>query len=113
MKNTNYLLIILTAGVLALAGCGKSNEQPAPPPPAGMIDFGALQRAFPNPTPEVAASLQKLRFTARYRQFDAAMVELDKLAQLPNLTDEQKKAVNDAIEQIKKTVSAMPATPAQ
>ena len=113
MKMTNYLIIILTAGVLALTGCGKSGDKSVPPPPAGVVDFSALQTAFPAPTPEITASLQKLRFSARYRQFDATMVELEKLSQAPELTDAQKKAVNDAMEQVKVAVSKMPAPAAQ
>ena len=112
MKNTNYLLIILTAGVLALAGCGKSSDS-APPPPVGMLDFGGLQKAFPTPTPEITASLEKIRFSTRYRQYDVAMVELDKIAQTPDLTEEQKKVVNAAIEQVKVAISKLPAPPAQ
>ena len=96
-----------------MAGCGKSGDSAAPPPPVGMVDFGALQKAFPTPAPEVAACLEKLRFTTRYRQYDVAMGELDKLTQLPDLTEEQKKVVNGAIEQVKVLVSKMPAPPSQ
>ena len=113
MKNTHYLLIILTAGVLALAGCGKSGDSAAPPPPAGMVDYGALDKAFPTPTPEVSACLQKARFSTRYRQYDVAMAELEKLNQLPDITEAQKKVVNNAMEQIKVLVSRMPAPPSQ
>ena len=111
MKKTNYLILILTAGILAVAGCGKSGS--STPPPVGMVDFGALQAAFPTPTPEVSTCLQKLRMTTRYRQYDAALVELDKLSQLPDLNEAQKKVVNNAIEQVKVAVSKMPPAPSQ
>jgi len=112
MNTANYLVMILVAGFLALAGCGKSGDQ-APPAPAGVIDLGALQQAFPSAGPEVQKSFDKIRFATRYRQFPLALVELDKLARMPGLTDAQKKAVNDLIEQVKQTMNAAAAKPAQ
>jgi len=113
MRMTSYLLVLLTVGVLALAGCGKSGESKPAAPPPGVIDLGSLQQAFPAPAPEVSTSLNKLRFAARYRQFPTALVELDKLSRLPNLTEPQKKAVNNAIEQVKVAIKTAPALPAQ
>jgi hypothetical protein len=113
MKTNNYLIIILTVGVLALAGCGKSDKQATTARVPGRVDLSQLQLQFPNPAPEVSASLNKIRFSLRYRTFDTAGVELDKLAHLPNLTDQQKKAVDDVIEQVKAAINAVPARPAQ
>jgi hypothetical protein len=109
MKTTQYLLIVLMAGGLALAGCGKSSTEKAPPPQPGVVDLGPLQNAFPDATPEVKASLDKLRFSARYGQLENELMELDKLAGLPNLTEPQKKAINDVIEQVKAAIQARPA----
>ena len=72
-----------------------------------------MQQQFPNPTPEVAACLDKIRFACRYRTFDTAQAELDKLAQLPNLTEPQKKAVDEVVEQVKAAIKAGAAAPAQ
>jgi hypothetical protein len=72
-----------------------------------------LQAQFPNPAPEVTAGLQKIRFACRYRNFDNAQAELDKLAQLPNLTEPQKKALGEVGEQLKAAINAPPAAPAQ
>ena len=112
MKMIHYLLIVLMAGVLALAGCGKSQEK-APPRQPGVVDLSGLQQAFPTPTPEAQASLDKLRFAARYGQFENSLVELDKLVNLPDLTEPQKKAVNDVIEQVKEAIKLHPPAPAQ
>jgi hypothetical protein len=101
MKATNYLFIILTVGVLALVGCGKSDKEAKPTRRPGVVDLSQVQQAFPNPTPEVNASLEKVRFACRYRTFDPALPELDKLLHMPNLTDPQKKALDDVLEQIK------------
>lgn len=109
MKTTQYLMIVLMAGGLALAGCGKSTKETTPTPQPGVVDLGPLQNAFPDPTPEVKASLDKLRFSARYGQLENELVELDKLVGLPNLTDPQKKVLNDIIEQVKAALQARPA----
>ena len=41
-----------------------------------------------------------------YRTFETAQAELDKLAQMPDLTAPQKKALDEAIEQVKAAISA-------
>ncbi len=106
MKTIKYLLMILTVGVLAVAGCSKSGDKTQQARQPGRVDLSQLQEQFPNPSPEMAASLQKIRFNCRYRTFDGAQAELDKLAQMPTLTEPQKKAVNDVIEQVKAAVAA-------
>jgi hypothetical protein len=112
MKTTTYLLMVLMAGMLALAGCGKP-KQPPPPPVPPVADVGKLFEAFPSPSAEVQGSLGKVRFAVRYRQLDVALVELDKLAQIPDLTDAQKKAVSDKIEQVKRAIDEVLAKPPQ
>ena len=113
MKLTNYLLLILAVAVLALVGCGKSKAPQKAERRPGVVDLSDLQGAFPNPTPEVTTCIDKLRFATRYRTFDTAIVELDKLSRLPDLTDSQKKAVDEVIEQVKVAINANPAKPAQ
>lgn len=44
----------------------------------------------------------------RYGQFPQAMVQLDKLAHVPNLTEPQKKLVNDLLEQTKQVIAKAP-----
>jgi hypothetical protein len=112
MKTRHYVIIALAAGLLAVSGCGKSGEPKRGPLPPGAVDLSPLQQAFPNPPPEVTTSLDKLRFAVRYRTFDAALPELDKLSHLPNLTDPQKKAINDVTEEVKAAMKP-PATPPQ
>jgi Skp family chaperone for outer membrane proteins len=113
MKTTNYMLMILLAGLFTVAGCGKSSK-PQPSAPPGVIDLGKLQQAFPAPRAEVRASLAKLNFAKRYGDYQAALAELDKLAQLPDLTDAQKQAINDMIQAVKqKAETKAPTPPAQ
>jgi hypothetical protein len=113
MRTAGGLLLIATVGLLALAGCGKSeSSKPAAVPP-GAIDLGSLQRAFPAPTPEVLTSLDKIRRGARYRQFAPVLAELNKLAQLPDLTEPQKKALSNVIEQVKVAINTGPPPPSR
>jgi hypothetical protein len=112
MKMIHYLLIVLMAGVLAVAGCGKSSKQTKAARQPGVVDLSELMQAFPDATPEVKGSLDKIRFATRYGQHENSLVELDKLNSLPNLTDPQKKAIADVIEQVKAAIAARPA-PAQ
>ena len=91
------------AGVLAVAGCKKSAPKPPPRQP-GVVDISPLQQAFPNPSPEVQACIQKIRFAARYGTYEPALPELDKISNLPDLTEPQKKAINDVIDQVKEAI---------
>ena len=101
----NYLLMILMAGMLAFTGCGKSGKPAASTRTPGTVDITDVQLAFPAPPPEVTTSLDKIRFALRYRQYDGVLVELDKLTHIPNLTDPQKKAIDEVIEQVKQAIA--------
>ena len=75
------------------------------------MDMGKLQQAFPAASDEIKSSLEKIRMDARYGQFESALAELDKLSQLPNLTDAQKQAINDKVQAVKQAISAAPPSP--
>src|ERR1039457_5985614 len=110
MRTTkNCLLMVLLGGVLAFAGCGKSDKSTAQHIPATM-DVAKLQQAFPSPTPGQQSALGKVQQSVRYGLLPDALASLDKLASDPSLTEPQKKAVSDMIEGVKqaraKTVTA-------
>ncbi len=109
MKSMYWLSTILLAGMLALAGCGKSDQNQAQRVPA-MMDLPKFQQAFPSPTPEQQTSLEKVISGVRYRLYPEALAALDKLSADPSLNDAQKKAVNDMIQGIKQTLSPAPAS---
>ena len=102
---------MLAAALLVTAGCGKaSNSQPSAA--TQIMDMGKLQEAFQPPSPDFQSSLTKLRFATRYGQLDTALAELDKLAHSANLTEPQKKAVDEKVEQVKQAIAAAPKPPA-
>ncbi len=115
MRTTLCIATVLLVGMLALVGCGKS-EKPKPSATVTLMDMTPVLQTFPTPTPEVQGHLNRARMALRYRQFDSALDELGKLAQTPNLTEPQKKALDDKIAQIKQaatTAAAEAAKPAQ
>ena len=91
-----------------MAGCKKA--APPPPPPVAFgahVDMAKLQETLStNTDAEVQASLSKIASGLRYGyDFEAVLVELDKLNQNPNLTEPQKKVVGETIEQVKQVLN--------
>ena len=106
MKATHWIVGVLAAGTLALTACKKA---PPPPPPAAgvvVIDLPGLQAAFPKPSREIQLSLEATGFGLRYEDYNKALAELDKLANIPNLTAPQKKVVSEVTEQVKKAAAS-------
>lgn len=92
------------------SGCKKSESAT---PPATSVDFASLSQAFPSPTPEVQQDLRSVQRAIQYRTYAEALTALDKLAALPDLTDAQKKAVNDTAQQVKQVqANGQPPLPA-
>lgn len=108
MKKLNPLLVILAIG-LALTGCKKKEDTAYTNNPMGAL-IKMQQAIYPAP-PEVQASMEKVAFGIRYRQYETALPELDKIAAHPSLNDAQKKAVNDTIESLKKAMATPPPAP--
>jgi len=113
MKNTtNYLLMVLLAGGLAFAGCGKPASTQVQGTIAAM-DVPKFQEAFPSPTPAQQSSIDKVRMGVRYGTYPDVLAALDKLASDPSLTEPQKKAVSDLIEGVKQTLAKAATAPAK
>lgn len=106
MKTIQWIAGLLVAGVIALAGCSKSNESAPAAAGTPMLDLMKLSEAFQAATPELRSSVDRIRMGVRYQNYPAAMVELDKLANDAQVTEPQKKAVNDVIEQLKAVLAA-------
>jgi hypothetical protein len=102
---------LLLVGVLAFAGCGKSNKSTAQG--GASMDLAKFTQAFPSPTPEQGASVAKVSNSIRYRLYPAALEALDGLAGDASLTEPQKKAVPDMIAGIQQAITNTPPAPPQ
>ncbi len=109
------VLSLLAAGCLvAVAGCKKSEVvAPVTEYNGVKVDWPKLDSEFANASPELQANAALAKRYIRYSLFPRAMIELDKLANSPGLTESQKKAVTDVMEQTKEALAKAPAPPGQ
>ncbi len=110
MRTVNWLMVMLCAGVLALAGCSK--KEPAKPT-VGGVDVAKLQEAFATASPELQQAASEVRMGIRYGDYSRAFTALTKLGSAPGLTDDQKKIVGEVTEQVKQMASKAPGAPPQ
>lgn len=109
MKNANGMMLVLLAGLLAVAGCGK--EEPRTPVMGGVkVDLPKLQEAFTTAAPELQTAVSEVAMGVRYGD-PRAFAALDKIVKAPSLTDAQKKIVAEVTEQIKELASKAPTAP--
>jgi len=109
MKTTNLFFLILAVCLLALAACKKADQQGSAQQFHGInVDWPKLDAEFAKAGPEMLESVSLVKRFFRYAQFPQALMELDKLSNDPNLTEPQKKLVNDLIEQTKKAIDKAP-----
>jgi len=108
MKRAGCLWVVVWATLAAVAGCKKANA-PAPPPVAfnAHIDMAKLRDTLAtNTNDEVQQSLGKVAAGVRYGyDYEAVLVELDKLSTNASLTEPQRKVVGEVTEQVKQFVS--------
>ena len=113
----HILLVIAVAATVALsgAGCKKSSDVPAAAQINGVtVDMPKLNEAFANSSQELRSTVTQVGFNIRYTKYEDALMALDKLANDPNVTEDQKKVVNQLIDEVKKLANAAPAAaPAQ
>ena len=102
------------ASVLAVAGCGKSQQGQSS---QGMeingvkVDLPKL-RDLVNQKPDQRDSINTAVSAIRYGKYDDGLADLEKLAADPSFTDAQKKLIADVIEQVKQVKAKAPASPA-
>jgi len=115
MKKLNLVLGLVAVALLAVSGCGKSNNTPAAAQVNGVtVDIPKLNEAFANASPEIKSTVTMVGFNIRYTKYEEALMALDKLANDPNVTEAQKKVVSQLIEEAKQLANAAPAAaPAQ
>ena len=113
-KAMNWVSVALAAGLLAFAGCSKSEKLPTSQEVSGVsVDLPKLQTAFTGASPDILNDVTQVSFGLRYGDYMKSLAALDKLANNPAVTEAQKKIVNDVIEQVKKVMAAAPAPAAQ
>jgi hypothetical protein len=66
------------------------------------IDLPKLQQSCGSSNPTVRDGVDKVRLSIRYADYRTALAELGKLANNPEISESQKKTINDVSEQVKK-----------
>jgi len=110
MTRTWWLLSSLALFALAFGACQKSE------PARGLareydgvkVEWPRLETEFTDASPETQMIISTALHAFRYGQFPQALLELNKLAQVPGLTDTQKKLIADLIEQTKQVIAKAP-----
>ena len=96
MKMHTWILSALMAAAVVLAGCSKSG---------GSVDAAPIEKSFSSADPTLKVAADKAVAAIKNADYSAATVELQKLAANVKLTEDQKKAINDVLAQIQKTVA--------
>lgn len=106
---------MLVIGLLALVGCKKAEQAAGPTYEyfGVKVDVPKLDAEFANPNQGVQDRLNLIKRFFRYGQFAQAVPELDALSKMPNLTESQKKLVNDLIAQTRQVITKAPPQPGQ
>jgi len=113
MKIINLLSGFAAATLLVAAGCSKSDKTPPAPEIQGVqVDIPKLTQAFQDAPDQLKATMTQASFNVRYGKYEDALMALDKLVNDPTVTENQKKVVNQVIEQVKKLAGST-AAPAQ
>jgi hypothetical protein len=95
-------MVCLLALALAPVGCSKKDATQAGQPQTVTIDVPKLQAAFATASPELQAlSAQVIRNVEFGRSYAAGLADLDKLANAPGVTEDQKKVVDEVTAQVK------------
>jgi|SRR5690242_5793915 len=113
MKKFNCLCVALALTLLAVGGCKKSSDATIVPEINGVkVDFPKLQHTFDGASSEIQQNVSEAISGVRYGMYEKSLEALDKLANDPNVTADQKKVVNELIESVKQLLAKAP-PPAQ
>jgi len=115
MKLPNLVLgLILAVGLAGVAGCGKKGPEMSPTQPMIVdgvsVDLPKLQQTIDaSGNADAQSSVRNVLLGFRYRQYDKALMELEKLTTDANLTEDQKKLATQVFEQVKQVAAKTPA----
>ncbi|MCE9619523.1 MAG: hypothetical protein K8R92_06410 [Planctomycetes bacterium] len=99
MKMHALILALVAACSITLFGCDGS----------GSIDTTQLQHSFANAEAGLKSAADTAVTAIKKADYSGALADLQKIAGDAKLTPEQKTAVNNVIEQVKKMISDMAA----
>ena len=114
MKLAKILMVMVVAtGVVVAGGCKKkqnAGQSFAPLQVEGVsVDLPKLLNVLESSTnTEVQASVRNVQMNFRYRMYEKALMEIDKVANSPDLTEEQKKVAAEVLEQVKQVAAKAP-----
>jgi len=95
MKQIKWMAAFLMAAVLIGTGCSEKG-----------VKTSKLESSFKGSEPAAQSSVDKVVAAVKSEDYAAASAELQKLAAQAKLTDAQKQAVTDVVEQVKKALAA-------
>jgi hypothetical protein len=114
--STTVLGILMALTLVAFAGCKKkplAGNLGAPMQIEGIaVDLPKLQASInAGSNADLQAAVASVFQGIRYRQYEKALMDLDKLASDANLTEEQKKLTGEVLEQLKQVLAKAPPAP--
>ncbi len=111
--------LALLLGLASFTACKKkgqiSNKMPPLIVEGVSVDLPKLQSSVDaTGNADLQSSVRSVLMAFRYRQYDKALMDMEKVTNDPNLNEEQKKLANEVFEQVKQVVAkAPPPAPAQ
>ncbi len=102
MKTSQLPLALLVVCLASVAACHQQDqpvEIPAPVFNGVKVDLPKLETEFATASADALQTLSRIRHNLNYGLYPKAVMELERLAKLPNLTDAQKQALARVIEQ--------------
>ena len=110
MKITNWLFAIVIAALLAAGAGGCKKQESASAQPATLEDtLTHLRSALVPASPDLQrAYYQNVENTIRYGRYPEALAALTQISSDPSLNEQQKKLLEQAVEQLKQRMAAPP-----
>jgi hypothetical protein len=112
MKTTQWMIMLLLSGALAMVGCGKPKQE-VPTAQGVAVNIPKLREAFASASPECQSAVNEVAQGFRYGEYTTSMAALAKLDSAPGVTDAQKKIVAEVAEQIKQLAGKGAVPPAR
>ncbi len=100
----------LLGALICFPACKKSTSDTGPEPPAAVIrgvkvDLPKLQQSLEKSNPDAMTSITRIMMALRARNYEGAIMELDKIANDPKTTEDQKKLTLKVIDQLKEVMN--------